>query len=316
MVVSNIAIADSTGFAGAAVAGFPPNAENPIEIFDVDRWDLTPPPAVRDGAIDRLESGGVLFLPALRVEIAEAAWAELSRLRGRSKNISYDPATGRLGGTEPGSPGVETATELLRRFSTQSVALIRALFPDYAPALRLGRASFRPAEMANRNAGTRSDDTRLHVDAFPSRPTGGDRILRVFANINPVGEPRIWQVGEPFARAATRFAGVLREPPPGMAALLAGLGITKGRRTAYDALMLQLHDRMKADDAYQATAPRTRIEFPPGTCWIACSDQVLHAALAGRYMIEQTLHLPVAAQRFPDRSPLRVLERLKGHRLA
>ena len=51
----------------------------------------------------------------------------------------------------------------------------------------------------------RADDRRLHVDAFPSRPNYGERILRVFTNVNPDGEPRVWRVGEPFEAVARRF---------------------------------------------------------------------------------------------------------------
>ena len=45
---------------------------------------------------------------------------------------------------------------------------------------------------------------------------------------------------------ARRFAGELRIPLPGTAAVLRLLRLTKSTRSPYDALMLQLHDRMKA----------------------------------------------------------------------
>ena len=41
-----------------------------------------------------------------------------------------------------------------------------------------------------------------------------------------------------------------------------------------------------------------------------------HAATAGQYQLEQTFLLPVEAMREPERSPLRVLEKLKRRRLA
>jgi len=43
---------------------------------------------------------------------------------------------------------------------------------------------------------------------------------------------------------------------------------------------------------------------------------VSHAAMSGQYQLEQTFLLPIGAMREPQRSPLRVLERLKGRRLA
>ena len=79
--------------------------------------------------------------------------------------------------------------------------------------------------------------------------------------------------------------------------------------------MLGLHDHGKMDEDWQRTTDYSRFEFPPGSTWICYSDQVLHAALSGQYMMEQTYYLPVAAMAWPERSPLKVLERLKGHAL-
>ena len=56
--------------------------------------------------------------------------------------------------------------------------------------------------------------------------------------------------------------------------------------------------------------------FAPGTTWLCFSDQVMHAAMSGQYMLEQTIHLPVAALYDPQRSPLAILERLTGRTLA
>jgi hypothetical protein len=79
--------------------------------------------------------------------------------------------------------------------------------------------------------------------------------------------------------------------------------------------MLQLHDLMKADDDFQAHTPQTAVDFPAGSTWMAFTDQVSHAAMAGQYQLEQTFLLPVDAMEDPQRSPLRILERLKGRRL-
>lgn len=73
---------------------------------------------------------------------------------------------------------------------------------------------------------------------------------------------------------------------------------------------------MKADVEYQASAPQTRIDFPPGSTWMAFTDQVSHAAMAGQYQVEQTFLLPIEAMLDEQRSPLRVLERIIGRRLA
>ena len=76
--------------------------------------------------------------------------------------------------------------------------------------------------------------------------------------------------------------------------------------------MLQLHDGMKADDTFQQESPQSRVDLPAGSTWLAFTDQVSHAATAGQYQLEQTFLLPVDAMAEPERSPLRVLERLKG----
>ncbi len=80
------------------------------------------------------------------------------------------------------------------------------------------------------------------------------------------------------------------------------LHITKSRRTEYDHDMLQLHDRVKADIAYQRDAPQLAIDFAPGTTWVVYSDQVLHAAMGGQLMMEQTFYLePSSCRRRPAR---------------
>jgi hypothetical protein len=80
--------------------------------------------------------------------------------------------------------------------------------------------------------------------------------------------------------------------------------------------MLQLHDRMKEDADFQAHSPQAAIDFPAGSTWLTFTDQVPHAAMAGQYQLEQTFVLPVSAMIDERRSPLRILERLKGRRLA
>jgi hypothetical protein len=160
----------------------------------------------------------------------------------------------------------------------------------------------------------RKDDSRLHVDAFPSRPTDGERILRVFANINPQ-LPRVWRVGEPFEAMARTMLPRIRRPLPGAALALAGLRVTKGLRSEYDHLMLGLHDAAKADMDYQRQCGQQTVSFAPGTTWLCFSDQVMHAAVSGQYMLEQTIHLPVTALYDASRAPLAILQRLTGRTL-
>ena len=138
----------------------------------------------------------------------------------------------------------------------------------------------------------------------------------MFSNVNPEGRARSWRLGDDFEAVARRFAPQLRPPLPGVGHLLSLPRVTKTPRSAYDALMLQLHDRMKGDEAFQKDSPQSRVELPAGSTWLAFTDQVSHAATHGQYQLEQTFLLPVEAMLEPERSPLRVLEQIKGRPLA
>jgi len=284
----------------------------------IDRATWTTAEGLDSAAAARsaLERGDVLFFSRLRFEVdrSEAVLFTPSIL-GSSKNASFDPATGRVGGTTATAADLGALQSLMRRFSDAAMSLVTGVCPAYASRIERRRASFRPAEIAGRKTTWRKDDTRLHVDSFPASPSGGKRILRVFSNVNPEGRARSWRIGDDFEAVASRFAPELRMPLAGSGQLLRLLRITKTTRSAYDALMLQLHDRMKADEDFQAHTPQTAVDFPAGSTWMAFTDQVSHAAMAGQYQLEQTFLLPVEAMGEPERSALRVLERIKGRRL-
>jgi hypothetical protein len=286
------------------------------QLFPVNRlvWSHSSSPGL--DMTEVLEAGDVVFLPNLRFVVeAHEALLFTPAILGTSKNASFDPSTGRLSGTTAAAADAATLESLMQRFSDAALALVRDVCPRYRSGVERRRASFRPAEIAGRVTTWRKDDTRLHVDSFPATPSGGRRILRVFTNVNPAGRARSWRVGGDFEAVARRFASRLRFPLPGAAHLLRFFRITKTKRSPYDALMLQLHDLMKADADFQARAPQTPIDFPAGSTWMAFTDQVSHAAMAGQYQLEQTFLLPVAAMSEPERSPLRVLERIMGRRL-
>jgi hypothetical protein len=281
-------------------------------------WDGVPPPdAVTSAAVRSLEAGDVLWFPRLSFAI-EAAEQSLftPAILGSAKNASYDPETDRLGGKTAIGADADTLRGFVCRFSGACASFVDRLLPSYRGQVRRGRASFRPAEIAGRTSSWRKDDTRLHIDSFPATPSGGRRILRIFANVNPEGRARSWRIGGDFDAVAARFADRLRLPVPGVGHALAILRVTKTPRSPYDALMLQLHDRMKQDDEFQRTSAQTAVDFTAGSTWMAFTDQVSHAAMAGQFQLEQTFLVPVAAMTDPDRSPLRILERLKSQRLA
>lgn len=287
-----------------------------IEALPITAWHGPFAPALRDRAIEALEWGRVLQA-ALPFALAPGEMPLLSPsvMGSERKNISFDAASGRVANTSLTGGDVDRLRAMLRRFGDAAEALLHDLLPRYAPLLERARTSFRPAEIAGRAYSPRHDDRLLHVDAFPSRPMAGRRILRLFCNVAPDGAPRAWRVGEPFPDFAREFLPRTGTGVAGSAWLLQRLGVTKGRRTEYDRLMLRLHDAGKLDTAYQSGAPRAELAFPAGTTWLCFTDQVLHAALAGHCALEQTFHLPVTSMAQPERSPLHTLQRLAGRAL-
>jgi len=287
-----------------------------VIVFPLSRWDEPCAPAEQARATRALEAGNVLFFPQLRFPLGEGEERLLSEsAAGQSKNVSLNPATSAVGGSNAGEAERALLHSMMTRFATLSRALIHNLLPHYDKGLEQARTSYRPVEVAGRPTSWRKDDTRLHVDSFPSSPTQGKRILRVFANLHPQGQTRNWRIGEPFEDIAQRFVPSIPAPLWGSSFALNALRVTKSRRSAYDHYMLRLHDRMKADPAYQSQSAQQPFEFPTGTTWMTYTDQVSHAAMRGQYALEQTFYLPVDAMLDPAQSPLRVLERLVGRPL-
>lgn len=272
---------------------------------------------LRKDAIDALESGEVLYLPELRFSLLpdEQKLLTPALSDGKSKNISLDP-DGKLKNTASSEKEHALLQGMMQRYAETAVTFISDLFPQYAARLERARTSYRPVEIAGRKASLLQDDTRLHVDAFPTRPMKrGRRILRLFTNINPSGAPRIWHIGEPFEDMAKKVLPNVWEPNPAKNLLLAALFFTRGIRSRYDSLMHGLHDEAKQDDAYQKDSPQIAFAFSSGSTWLCYTDQVMHAAISGQYVLEQTFHLDFEAMAHPDRAPFRVLERLTGRNL-
>lgn len=291
---------------------------DPVTTLDFTQWHQALDPAASNRITGDLEAGRVVYLPRLKFELAAGEERFLSPRwsDGKAKNVSYDPPAAQIRHTSAQAEDRSHLAAMMARFADHAHELVLCLCPGYAGHLRWGLTSFRPVEALGRASSRKKDDMLLHVDAFASRPNQGLRILRVFCNINPGGEPRVWELGEPFDAVARRFCDRLPPQWPGSAWLLERLHITKGRRSAYDHVMLNLHDQAKLDDDYQRTAPKTRFEFPAQSTWLVYTDRVMHAALAGQFLLEQTFYLPVAAMQDENHAPLRILERLYQRELA
>lgn len=287
-----------------------------IEVTSAD-WHGGQLSTERETLLAGVERGKVLYFRNLEFPIigGEKALLDPQIADPQRKNISLMPNGGALAGVLGDAVMQSAVRALIARYQQSARTLVDGLFPEYKNRLRAAPTSLRLHQVETRETSWRKDDSRLHVDAFPSRPNYGERILRVFTNVNPNSEPRLWRVGEPFEDMAKRFLPGIKAPLPGAAWLMNLLHITKSPRSEYDHLMLHLHDAMKADPDYQKTSPQEAMPFPPGCVWVCFSDQTSHAVMAGQYMLEQTFFLPVDAMVQPECAPLGILQRLKGRAL-
>lgn len=267
-------------------------------------------------AISVIEDGGVLIMPNLNFVLTddEKLFLNNSTFDLKVKSIKYDIHQNKLWGIEE-KKDEEILKGLISRYANSTKELIKTMMPYYAKTMKMGNTSLRPIEAEGRNQSKRHDDTRLHVDAFPSRPTRGLRLLRVFYNINLEGKPRVWNVGESFEKVAQRFAPQIKRQNSLTPYILKALKITKSLRSDYDNYMLNLHDKMKLDEDYQKNTPKERVEMKAGTTWVCFSDKTSHAVLSGSGLLEQTIYLPVEGMREPNKSPLYILQAMLGRKL-
>ena len=137
-------------------------------------------------------------------EADETRFLDVRWSDGKAKNISLDGRA--IKGARGGADELAALAANGRAFrDRRDGAGRRAASRATRRTCMRARTSYRPFGAAGRAVSWRKDDTRLHVDAFPSRPNRGERILRVFCNVNPNGEDRVWRVGETFEAMARRL---------------------------------------------------------------------------------------------------------------
>ena len=263
-----------------------------------------------------IEEGRILHFDCLPfgTSVTEQRLFDENAQSQKARNISLD-SVGNLKGVSADFVDQELLSEYILRFRALAQQLVISAFPKYREKLRIAPTSFRPKNVESRSQSIRADDKRLHVDAFPTRPNYGERILRVFLNINPYGKPRVWRVGEPFADIAKQFIPKIKPYSKWQANLLKTLRVTKSLRSEYDHLMLGIHDGMKMSDSYQSHSDQITYNFAPGSVWICFSDQTAHAVMAGQFMMEQTYHLPIDSLYSPETSPLSILQEMTNKNL-
>src|ERR1700739_3572648 len=156
-----------------------------------------------------LERGAIVFFSKPPFVFPEDDWTFLLSLKPADsrlhKNVSYRPAGDLWRGFE-GRESKARLHEIMRGYAAEVRRFVAHFLAPYAEKFHMDQASFRPLEEEGRNLQLHKRNDLLHVDAFPSRPTRGGRIMRVFTNLNPV-KARVWMVGEPFFRLAEQFAG-------------------------------------------------------------------------------------------------------------
>ncbi len=248
-----------------------------------------------------LEAGDILYLPTAPPLITpeERTFLVTQRQIDGSlyKNVSYRPGEDQLRGVaQKDATQMKRAHEIMRAFSSRSIAFMSSFLKHYASAWKIDYASFRPIEEQGRKASLHSRNDLLHFDSFPTRPSHGDRLLRIFVNIHPE-RARVWVTSDHFEALAGRFAdevGLTRTPSlldawkRGVVKLGSRMGLPLIDRPPYDAFMLKIHHTMKEDAAFQESCHKDRWEFPAGSAWIVFTDGTSHACLSGQYMMEQT----------------------------
>lgn len=279
-----------------------------------------------------LESGNILYFPDEPSALSDADREFLLSIRQANgalhKNISYRPVEDRISGVEqPGSEPANALHSALKNYSQWAIRFTGQILPRYQQHWRLDYASFRPQEEEGRDLPWKKRNDLLHVDAFPSRPTRGDLILRVFTNINAT-QKRVWLTSDPFSALAPKYAraaglpGIASHADSGVNRMrrasiraLRSVGLALPDRSPYDRFMLGFHDFLKGNQEYQRSCAKYRAEFPPNSTWMVFTDMVPHAVLSGRFALEQTFIVAKSSLANPAQAPAAILESLSGKSL-
>jgi hypothetical protein len=281
---------------------------------------------------ESLENGDILLLGRSPLLPPECECAFLFGVRQTDsryhKNIAYRPSQDRLTGFSGSATDAGRLRGILRAYSQRVRQVVNELFAPYAQLWQFDLTSYRPVEEGGRRLPLKARNDLLHIDSFPTRPTNGNRILRVFTNINPT-RSRVWLTGEGFEVQARRmataaglsdFATQARSPwhqwLRRLTKMMKCVGIPLRQRSAYDRFMHRFHHYLKANRDFQERGPKWQYEFPPGSSWIVFTDAVPHAVLSGQFALEQTFIVPRAALLAPHKAPAHILEELCGTSLA
>jgi 3-deoxy-D-manno-octulosonic acid hydroxylase-like protein len=299
-----------------------------MKVVTIERWPEAQP---RDYRSD-LEAGNIVFLPRTPFAFPKESRDFLRSLEfgggAIHKNIAYRTQSDKVTGIDAGAAEAKRLHDVMRSYSQNVVRFVSELLPQYAAQWKLDYASFRPVEEHGRDLPLNKRNDLIHTDAFPSRPTKGDLILRVFTNIHPE-KKRVWITADPFRIVAEKYAcdagltniaesvdstaGRLKNAS---ARLLQSVGVPVVPRSAYDSFMLHFHEYLKRNTDFQANTRKYEFEFPPDSTWMCFTDVVPHSVKAGQHAVEQTFIISRASLADPSSAPLAILEQICGKPLA
>lgn len=299
-----------------------------MKVVSIDQW----PEAQRRDYRPDLEAGNIVFLPRTPFEFPKESRDFLRSLgfsgSATHKNIAYKTQSDKVTGIDPNASEAKRLLEVMRSYSQNVVRFVSDLFPQYAKHWKLDYASFRPIEEHGRDLPLNKRNDLIHTDAFPSRPTKGDLILRVFTNIHPE-KKRVWITADPFRTVAEKYAqeaglrniaerssSTVGKLKNASARVLNAAGLPVVPRSAYDSFMLHFHEYLKRNSDFQANTRKYEFEFPPDSTWMCFTDVVPHSVKAGQHAVEQTFIISRGSLADPGNSPISILERICGQRLA
>ena len=273
----------------------------------------------------RLERGELLVFNPCPFDLPRGGDRDFlcrQELQSAKKNISFNPHDGSVSGFVTQSDDhADRLARILGDFSRNACGWLQSLLPGYTRGWRLDRASFRPEEEATRKLRLTARNDLLHIDAFPSRPSQGCRILRLYVNIHP-SESRVWATSDTFGPILEKYADQIGLPHAfrqGWAwrigqGLLSLFQPGSSERTVYDQFMLKLHHFLKTHEHFQDRAAKRIWHFAPDTAWLAFTDSLSHAELRGRFALEHSFFLAPHTLVAPEESPAALLERACGVR--
>lgn len=299
-----------------------------MKVVSIDQW----PEAQRRDYRQDLENGDIVFLPRTPFDFPKESRDFLRSLEFSGgavhKNIAYRTQSDKVTGIDAAASETARLHEVMRSYSRNVIQFVSELLPEYAKEWKLDYASFRPVEEHGRDLPLNKRNDLIHTDAFPSRPTKGDLILRVFTNIHPE-KKRVWITADPFRIVAEKYARdaglrTIAESSGSLAgrfkhasaSLLHSVGVPVVPRSAYDRFMLHFHEYLKRHKEFQASTRKYEFEFPPGSTWMCFTDVVPHSVRAGQHAVEQTFIVARRSMADPGNSPLAILEGICGRVLA